>query len=112
MDLNQTSGEWELTFTSDPSLTDTFDMLVFVKASDRYVDYFFNDETFTTNGVGEGTFTISFLNNGGQIPELSHLDIAFRDGTDDGTPVPNPTALLLLGAGVMGTVAGRRFINT
>jgi hypothetical protein len=115
--IGDTSGTWELTFTSDTPITDSFDLLVFVKASDRYVDYFFNDESFTTNGVGEGTFTIAFLNNGEQIAELSHLNVAFRDG--DGIspppppppPVPAPATLLLLGAGFLATAIGRRFVS-
>lgn len=104
--VGQTSGDWTLTFTSDPSITHSLDLAVFLKASDRYAAYFFDDEVFTTNGSGEGTFHISFLNNGGQTPALSHLDIGFREG--DGVcctrEVPAPNTVLLLGTGILGAV--------
>lgn len=116
--IDATSGTWDLTFTSDPfPVTKIFDLLVFVKASDRYADYFFDNESFTTNGLGEGTFTITFLNNGGQVPGLSHLDIAFRDaGTTPPPPppppgVPYPSSFLLLGTGLAATAIGSRWLK-
>lgn len=107
--VGQTSGTWTLTFESDPSTTIVADLAVYLKASDRYAVYFFDNESFTTNGSGEGTFSISFLNNGGQTPALSHLDVGFRQGEGTCcTQVTSLSSLSILGLGALVMAGGLR----
>ena len=104
-DTNVPEGEWTLTFSAPTPTTITKDLAVALKASTAWAAYLFDDEVFTTDGVGEGTFKISFLNPGGQIPDLSHMIIAFRDGAPS---VPEPTTAMLLGTGLLALAVGSR----
>jgi hypothetical protein len=101
-----TSGTWTLGVT-DPTLPSSFpvavDLVVVLKAGDAYATYFFDNEVFNTAGSGNGTFEINFLNNGGQVPALSHMSVYLRE-SDPPTRVPEPGISLLLGAGI-GAVA-------
>jgi hypothetical protein len=70
-----------------------------------------------TPSSGTGQFTVTFLNNGGQFPTLSHLILA---GTFDGAPdptctecapppaVPEPATLAVLGTGMLALAIVRR----
>jgi hypothetical protein len=121
-DEGSTSGDWLLSFSATPSITEVFDLGVIVKAGPNYAVYLFEDESFTTNGTGAGTFRVSFTNPGGQIPDLSHLSVLFRAGEPaTGTaqepttgqqqePVPGPAPLAAMGIGlvVMALGAGLR----
>ena len=107
-DTNTTEGSWLLTFEAASATTIVQDLAVALKASNAWAVYLFDNESFTTTGSGEGTFKISFENNGGQIPDLSHMIIAFRDGDGITPPVPEPTTAMLLGSGLVALVVGSR----
>ncbi len=109
-----TSGSWTLTVSDPPpvSLPVTTDILVALKASDRWAAYYFAAETFTITGGNQGSFDIEFKNNGGQIPGLSHMTLFFGNGVacddDCDSNIPEPASMLLLGAGLLGLAAQAR----
>lgn len=102
-----TSGTWEYTgsMTLNP-------FIVVLKASSEYSAYLFKGFDLETNDVG--TYLISFLNNGSQTPNLSHITIyATNDpGTGIfGNPVPLPAALWLFGPALLGFLGFRKKIK-
>lgn len=117
------TGSWTLSIT-DPApanLPVTLDLLVVLKAgSAEWTAYLFSGEKFTVAGDNPGTFNISFVNGGGQLPNISHMDLFFRPGggntqgcfpgsTDPSCPVPEPNNIALLGIGLLGMGAARKF---
>jgi hypothetical protein len=107
---NQREGSFTLRW-SDPlplNLPLTLDLLVVTKASDRFASYLFDDELFQlAPNSGAGNWEISYRNNGGQVPRISHLSIWAR--LQPTTRVPEPATLGLLAMGVAGiAVAVRR----
>jgi hypothetical protein len=101
------SGVWNLAFESDPDTSVVLDMVVAIKAAEGSALWYFPNETFSTDGDGDGTFVITWTNGGGQIPDLSHMEIWFRES--DGqvqVVVPAPAGLLLLGSGLLAAAMG------
>lgn len=111
----QNSGDYTLEWTDNGAavLPETFDLVFVAKAAQGHGAFLFDDITLSDSpATGGGTFTIGFLNNGGNPPALSHLTMLARVG-DDPPPPPPPNSvsesstLAMLFAGTA-LVAGRR----
>jgi hypothetical protein len=106
-DVGDSSGEWSLTWSELDSsgLPLEMDFVFVTKAASNWGAYLFESVTFTSDPlVLNGTYTVSWTNNGGQIPGSSHLSVYARKAEGD-TPsppppppgsVPSPGTLLLL----------------
>ena len=112
VDLNETSGAWELSWSGE-ALPTTLDFVVNLKGATQYASYLFEGVYFDVDpDTGSGTFQMfTFVNPGGQLqtPELSNMSIFARLG-EPPTQVPAPGALGLMGLGLigMGLFARRR----
>jgi hypothetical protein len=98
-----TTGTWSL--MADQALT--MDLVFAMHASNHSGAFLFDDQSLVADAVTPGTWSIHWLNNGGNVPDFSNLTLFARDIT---TPVPEPEtyALMLAGLGAMGWVARRR----
>lgn len=110
--VNGTSaGVWTLSWV-DPAPIDlplTLDLVVVLKASDRFASYLFTNELIQAMpDSGAGTWKIEYENEGGQIPGLSHMSIYAKIRTT--TIVGEPGTLGLFGAGLalVGLLGRRR----
>ena len=109
------SGSWtlatrDLDTGSLLNLPMELDIVVVLKASDRYAAYLFDDAVF--DGTDGGTWSIAFENRGGQIPDLSHMSFYVRVDEDGGIAAAIPEArtyaMMLVGLGLVGFMARRR----
>ena len=113
-----TSGTFNINWTDNNNpfiLPIWMDFVVAVKASNDSAAYLFNNKILDDQGGGSGTrsgtYTISFLNNGGQIPNLSNISLFGRLGddptnqcTNGSCAVPVPAAAWLFGSALFGLV--------
>lgn len=109
-----TSGTWILTGTdtngSAPlNFPTSLDLAVSLKGGNEYALWGFDNVV--VDGSDTGTFSITFKNNGGQNPNLSHMTVFGREASSGTiTPVPEPEtyAMLLAGLGLVGFAARRK----
>lgn len=104
------SGSWVLTVSdpdlgSLPNLPIVVDIIAFMKAGTPGAFYFFDDVLIDTSN--DGTFSISWTNNGGRTPGLSGFSLFFGESTSR-VPEPGSVALLGLALAGLGLVARRR----
>lgn len=109
-----TSGTWTLSAVDTngaayANLPATMDFVGVLKGSNRYAAYFFDD--LLVGGANGGTWEITFVNNGGNFPNLSHMSLYTRVDAVGGIPTAIPEAqsyaMMLAGLGLVGFVARR-----
>jgi PEP-CTERM motif len=111
----QTMGTWTVSWTDTNGVGNPLDLPISISL-DVGIDGGSNGDGYAFNNVilpvtpntGTGNFTITFLNNGGQNPALSHMIITVGNEVGVPTPAPEPASLVLLGVGLLGTVAFTR----
>ena len=106
-----TSGSWTLTGTDTNGGTalnfpTSLDFIVGLKAGDEYALWAFDDRV--VDGSDTGTFTITFTNNGGNNPALSHLIVFGREAVFAPVPEASTYAMMLAGLGLVGFAVRRR----
>jgi hypothetical protein len=110
-------GSWLLTATDTDgilpaNLGDSFDFVFGLKGGNGLAYYLFDSVIF--DGEEGGRYAVTFLNNGGQIPGLSHLSVYARydgpgpslGGSSSGggarNDVPEPASLALVALALLG----------
>lgn len=97
-----TTGTW--TVSVDQAVTT--DLVFAMHASNHSGAFLFDDVALPTSS---GTWTINWLNNGGNVPDYSNLTLFVRDQHLT-APVPEPEtyAMMMAGLGAIGFLARRR----
>ncbi|MES2075247.1 MAG: PEP-CTERM sorting domain-containing protein [Pseudomonadota bacterium] len=98
------TGTWTIT----ASKAVTIDLVFAAHASNHSDAFFFNDQVLAKNAATAGSWTINWVNNGGQVPNFSNLTIFARDSRVSAVPEADTYAMLLAGLGLVGFVARRR----
>ena len=99
-----TTGMWSLTADKNTTL----DLVFAMHASDHSGAFLFDDHPMVANVVTPGTWSIHWLNNGGQVPDFSNVTLFARDVVMTPVPEPETYALMLAGLGIVGFMAKRR----
>lgn len=117
------SGTWNLTYTGavSPLYMDFVVLLKAAQSQSGWALYFFDNVKFTSDeNSGSGSYQITWTNNGGNTPGLSHLSLFGRIGEGGGGGdclpgdpscggnVPEPHGLALVGLGLLGVAVARR----
>jgi hypothetical protein len=104
-----TSGTYTLTIedtngdTLAPNLPFNLDFVLFLKGGNADTAAYFFDDTLVDD-EGGGAWKVSFLNGGSQVTDLSNISLWVRNGTE----VPEPGSIALLGLGLLGLATARR----
>ncbi|HWH82148.1 MAG TPA: PEP-CTERM sorting domain-containing protein [Burkholderiaceae bacterium] len=101
--FSQGSGTWSL--TTDQAAT--FDLVFALHASDHSGAFLFDNEKTFAGVTQNGSWSIQWLNNGGQVPGFSNINFFIRDVA---LSVPEPATYAMLFAGLVagGFIAARR----
>ncbi len=108
---NETSGHYKLTVkdtngATAPNLPFYLDFVLYLKGGRAdTAAYLFDDTLVDASGGGE--WNVTFLNKGGNVPDLSNISLWVRNGTPP-VEVPEPGTIALLGFGLVGLSAMRR----
>ena len=97
------AGDWILSW-SGANLPATIDFVAGVKAGTAWSAYEFNDQLLNAspNSSGTGTWDVTWLNRGGNTPDLSHFSLYGANLTPTTTVgVPEPSTIALLGMGLL-----------
>jgi len=121
--FNASSGTFTVNWTDTNGLAPAnlpidLDFAMLINGGSNSDGYLFKDVLLLAppNNHGTGTFNITFLNNGGNFPDLSHMDLigglsATQCPTCAPTPqldVPEPMTLAIFGTSAMGLMWARR----
>ena len=102
--LTTKTGFWSLKSDKDVTL----DLVFAMHAANRSGAFLFDNQSLTANQVDPQTWTIKWLNNGGQVPNFSNLTLFDRNIAVSMVPEPDTSALLWAGLGAIGFVSRRR----
>ena len=102
--LTKKAGFWSLTSDKDV----TFDLVFALHAANRSGAFLFDNQSLTADQVDPQTWTIKWLNSGGQVPDFSNLTLFDRNLAITTVPEPGTSSLVWAGLGVIGFVARRR----
>jgi hypothetical protein len=97
-------------------VTREYDIIAVLKQGTGWAAFLFEDDVFTTDGSGNGTYTIQWCNQGGNLHfcdptgALSHLSLYFTEGRDREPPaeVPEPSVVSLAGLALLAAGLVRR----
>jgi PEP-CTERM motif len=97
-----TTGTW--TLETDQNVT--LDLVFAMHASNRSGAFLFDDQSVFAETPG--TWSIHWVNNGGQVPNFSNLTLFARDMTVTAVPEPETYALFAAGLTFVGWASRRR----